>query len=58
VLTVEARGFLGLSGPHVDVLGLGGSVLGTVAGIPFLEKALMVRLTRLKRRRPGERPGT
>jgi hypothetical protein len=56
VLTVEARPFLGLSGPHVDVLGLGGSVLGTVAGIPFLEKALIVLWKRLKRRRPEGKP--
>ncbi|MFW6136001.1 MAG: hypothetical protein ACOC7N_04185 [Chloroflexota bacterium] len=40
VLTVRARGVLGLSGPQVDWMGTAGSVLGTVAGIPFLEKVL------------------
>lgn len=54
VLTVEARALLGLSGPQVDVLGLGGSVLGTVAGLPFLEKVLTALWRRLRRRRPEE----
>jgi hypothetical protein len=53
VLTVEARALLGLSGPQVDVLGLGGSILGTVAGLPFLEKALTRGWRRLRRCRLG-----
>jgi hypothetical protein len=54
VFTVEARALLGLSGPQVELLGLGGSVLGTVAGLPFLEKALAALWRRLRRRRPEE----
>jgi hypothetical protein len=56
VFTVEARSLLGLSGPRLDVLGLGGSVLGTVAGLPFLEKALTALWRRIRRRRPQETP--
>ncbi|MGD9028679.1 MAG: hypothetical protein PVG25_02570 [Anaerolineae bacterium] len=54
VLTVKARALLGLSGPQVDLLGVGGSVLGTVAGLPFLEKAVTTLWRRLRRRRPEE----
>jgi hypothetical protein len=52
VVTVEARAFLGLSGAQVDVLGLGGSVLGTVAGLPFLDKALRTLWRWFRGRRP------
>ncbi len=40
IMTIEARATLGLSGLQIDWVGLGGSVLGTVAGLPFTKKAL------------------
>ncbi len=53
VLTVDARAPLGFSGPQADWLGLGGTVLGTVAGLPFVEKVLSALWKRLKGRREG-----
>ena len=50
VLTVEARGMLGLAGPQIDWLGTVGSVLGTVASLPFLERVLASAWSRLRRR--------
>ena len=50
VLTVKARGVLGLAGPQVDLLGSIGSVLGTVASLPFLERVLATAWSRLRRR--------
>jgi hypothetical protein len=54
MLTVKAHALLGLSGPQVDLLGVGGSVLGTVAGLPFLERALTTLWRRMRRRDPEE----
>lgn len=51
VLTVETRAPLGLSGAQADWLGLGGSVVGTVAGLPFVEKVLSTLWGRLRGRR-------
>jgi hypothetical protein len=48
VLTIEARGTLGLSGAQADLVGAGGSVLGLVTGIPFAEKGLGILWKRLK----------
>jgi hypothetical protein len=48
VLTVEARAPLGLSGSQIDWLGLGGTALGTAAGLPFVEKALSTLWKRLR----------
>ena len=54
VLTVEARAPLGLSGTQVDWLGVGGTLLGTAAGFPFVEKVLSTLWKRL--RRGAEKP--
>jgi hypothetical protein len=54
VLTVEARSPLGLSGSQIDWLGLGGTVLGTVAGLPFVEKVLSTLWRRFRGRQPDE----
>jgi hypothetical protein len=40
IMTIEARATLGLSGLQIDWVGLGGSVLGTIAGLPFTKKVL------------------
>jgi len=48
VLTIEARGTLGLSGAQADLVGAGGSVLGLVTSIPFAEKGLGMLWKRLK----------
>jgi hypothetical protein len=50
VLTVEARAPLGLSGTQVDWLGVGGTLLGTAAGFPFMEKVLSILWKRLRRK--------
>ena len=50
VLTVRAHAPLGLSGAQVDWLGLGGTVLGTAAGLPFVEKVFSTLWRRLRRR--------
>ena len=50
VLTVDARAPLGLSGSQIDWLGLGGTVLGTVAGLPFVERVLSTFWRRLRGR--------
>lgn len=49
MLTVKARGTLGLSGIQTDLVAAGGSVLGAVSGIPFAEKGLGLLWKRLKR---------
>lgn len=54
VLTVEARGVFGLAGPQVDWLGTVGSVLGTVASLPFLERVLATGWNRLRRRKDNK----
>jgi len=54
VLTVEARAPLGLSGSTIDWLGLGGTALGTVAGLPFVEKVISTLWKRLMGRRDEE----
>lgn len=54
VLTVEARGMFGLAGPQVDWLGTVGSVLGTVASLPFLERVLVTAWSRLTRPKEGQ----
>jgi hypothetical protein len=45
-----------MSGSTVDWLGLGGTVLGTVAGFPFVEKVLSTLWKRLRGRGSGEVP--
>jgi hypothetical protein len=57
VLTVEARGMLGLSGPQTDWLGMAGSALGTVASLPFLEKVVTTVWHRVRGRRREEDVG-
>jgi hypothetical protein len=57
VLTVEARGMLGLSGPQTDWLGMAGSALGTVASLPFLEKVVTTVWQRVRGRRREEDVG-
>jgi hypothetical protein len=49
MLTVEARGTLGLSGIQTDLVAAGGSVLGAVSGIPFAEKGLGLLWKRFRR---------
>jgi hypothetical protein len=49
MLTIEARGTLGLSGVQTDLVAAGGSVLGAVSGIPFAEKGLGLLWKRFKR---------
>lgn len=51
MLTIEARGTLGLSGMQTDLVAAGGSVLGAVSGIPFAEKGLGLLWKRLKQSR-------
>jgi hypothetical protein len=54
MLTVEARGTLGLSGIQIDLVAAGGSVLGAVSGVPFAEKGLSLLWKRLKRWRQAK----
>jgi hypothetical protein len=50
VLTVRAHAPLGLSGAQLDWLGLGGTLLGTAAGLPFVEKVFSTLWRRLRSR--------
>jgi hypothetical protein len=54
MLTIEARGTLGLSGIQTDLVAAGGSVLGAVSGIPFAEKGLGLLWRRLKQLRKAK----
>jgi hypothetical protein len=54
MLTVEARGMLGLSGIQIDLVAAGGSVLGAVSGVPFAEKGLGLLWKRFKRWRQAK----
>jgi predicted secreted protein len=49
-LEIQVRTALGLSGPMSDWLGVGGSTLGTVLGLPFLETILTGLWKRWRRR--------
>lgn len=54
MLTVQARGTLGLSGIQIDLVAAGGSVLGAVSGVPFAEKGLGLLWKRFKRWRQAK----
>lgn len=51
ILSVEARATLGLSGRQADLVGVGGSVVGLVSGVPFAEKILEGLWRRFRRQR-------
>jgi hypothetical protein len=50
ILTIEARSTLGLSGKQTDWIGVGGSLLGVISGLPFTGKLLEVLWKRVSRR--------
>jgi hypothetical protein len=54
-VTVKSRTVFGLSGKLADLVGVGGSVLGVVTSLPFLEKVLEV-VWRWLRAGRGARP--
>jgi hypothetical protein len=51
ILTVEAHAVLGLSGKQADWMGVGGSALGAVSSVPFVEKGVELLWKRFKQRR-------
>jgi hypothetical protein len=47
-LTIEARSTLGLSGKQADWIGVGGSLIGAVSGLPFTGKLLELLWKRVR----------
>jgi hypothetical protein len=58
MLTIEARGTMGLSGVQTDLVAAGGSVVGLVSGLPFAEKGLGLLWKRFRQWQEAKKAST